>query len=403
MKPDAKKWISSFLLLYLVALHVSIAGMELFAWVLFLSALYLRLRKESVNPWRPQDQRLWLALSIFTLWVGVSTLVNPLVKGFWFQFGFMRWVLVLFGLVTTLEYVWEERFERKLIRLWMVLLAVTGAYGAFQCLTGIDFIRASRHVVVEQGNGIYKAVGFLSFSLTFAYCIGISTLAIFRPALSQSGKWGTLVLALGIAGILSSMSRGAWLAGLVCVLLYVVVQQRRYLIPTLAATAAVIGGLFLLGGPFATKITQMAQLHLDNSSAIRLDVWRGYWHMFLDHPLFGIGIFSGDKYLPEYYAKLGIVQEFVSHAHNNELQFLAGTGLLGFLLYVSVSFIFLSKAWKLRDVTSWGWSLFLAQLFLHLGGLTEANFIDGEVNHSLVFVWALTWMLERRKLLDARA
>ena len=33
---------------------------------------------------------------------------------------------------------------------------------------------------------------------------------------------------------------------------------------------------------------------------------------------------------------------------------------------------------------------FAAQVYLHVGGLTEVNFTDGEVNHAIVMVWSLT-------------
>ncbi|MGZ6480380.1 MAG: O-antigen ligase family protein, partial [Bdellovibrionales bacterium] len=103
-------------------------------------------------------------------------------------------------------------------------------------------------------------------------------------------------------------------------------------------------------------------------------------------------------FLPEYFARLGIDQEFVSHAHNNLLQFLGGTGIFGFISYCAVIFIFLRKAWRIRKVTAWGWSLFLAQLYMQLGGLTEANFIDGEVNHMLIFTWAILLVVEAKVL-----
>ena len=60
---------------------------------------------------------------------------------------------------------------------------------------------------------------------------------------------------------------------------------------------------------------------------MRVDLWRAYLQMFREHPWFGIGLLQGDKLLPEYYAKLGIVQPFVSHAHNVYLQWGAGAGV----------------------------------------------------------------------------
>jgi len=30
-----------------------------------------------------------------------------------------------------------------------------------------------------------------------------------------------------------------------------------------------------------------------------------------------------------------------------------------------------------------------AQIFFHIGGLTESNLLDSETNHSILFVWAM--------------
>jgi O-antigen ligase len=106
-------------------------------------------------------------------------------------------------------------------------------------------------------------------------------------------------------------------------------------------------------------------------------------------------LFWGDEHLPSVFERLGINQPFVSHAHNNYIQALAGTGILGFICFVGFQFYFFKTARSLYHQlagTSMGrlaQGVFLAQIFWQLGGLTECNFFDGEVNHSIVFGWAI--------------
>ena len=58
--------------------------------------------------------------------------------------GERRWVL--WGLTFALQEVWTEQFERRLVILWMTIVAVTGLYAALECLTGIDIVKRRRRI-----------------------------------------------------------------------------------------------------------------------------------------------------------------------------------------------------------------------------------------------------------------
>jgi O-antigen ligase len=210
--------------------------------------------------------------------------------------------------------------------------------------------------------------------------------AIMTVALKKSSKIYVLAsMAFGAIALMTTQSRGAWLGALFVVFVYLCFERRRWLIgflPLAVASTLAIGHL-------SPRMGQSIGTDIDRSSSERLHVWEGYWEIFKEHPWFGIGLSQGDKYLPEYYERLGIVEPFVSHAHNVPLQWAAGAGVFSLMLYVWISLWFLLAAWRLRTRSPWGWGLFLAQIFWQFGGLTQANFFDAEVNHIIVFTWAL--------------
>jgi O-antigen ligase len=368
------------------------AGMEIFAWAVCLCSFAYQFKVRHFAIFKANKiTNLWLLFFIIT--VALSLAFVPLERPFWFQFGFMRWTVVLWGLTFALQEVWSEQFERRLVTLWMTIVAVTGLYAALECLTGIDIVR--KEAVEYQADGIWKATGWFSASLTFAYNYGVGLFAHLKPAYNKiNRKFAIAVGVCGGLGLIAAVSRGSWLACIVCVLVYLFFTRKILVIPAAAAFYALSKLLIFYSAGFGGKIEGMENMKVDHSESVRLDLWQGYWAMFKDHPLFGVGVEQGDKFLPHYFAKLGIDQEFVSHAHNNFMQFLGGCGIFGFIAYTGVIFIFLRKAWRLRNVTAWGWSLFLAQLYMQLGGLTEANFIDGEVNHMLIFTWAILLVVE---------
>lgn len=377
-----KSALSVLLLLYVVALHTSIAAMEILSWLIFVLIVGWKIKQRTRF-----DFPLAIPLAGLILTVGISLLVNPALKEFWFQFGFMRWVFLLWSFSWALREVWNAQFEERFVKVWMGAFTLACAYAVFQCLTGIDPLH-SRQVVFPQDGLLYKATGFFSFSLTYAYSIGISLFVIAVPMWRRNRALGVAAWVTGSLGLLASMSKGAWLAALAAVFIYLLMEKRK-LVPLFIAAVVAAGAALMAFSPvFQEKIGRIIHLSADRSAMTRLDLWQAYWSMFLDHPFFGVGIFQGDKLLPEYYQRLGVDQEFVSHAHNILLQWAVGAGVLSLGFYLWISGAFLKMAWGIRQFRVWGWALFLAQLYWQLGSLTEANFIDGEVNHMITFTWA---------------
>lgn len=380
--------LSVLLLLNVIAFHCSIALMELFSWLLFVVVVGYKLARREKFTF-PH----WASMLGLTALVGASLLANPPLKPFWFQFGFMRWILLVWGFQWALEIAWGPRFERALRHTWLACLGISSFYAIVQFLTGYDLLREG--AVTSLGGAFFKPTGFFSESLTFAYVTGASTFAIALPAWNRK-PLTALAIGLGALGILVSTSKGAWVAAVVAAFVYLWCVRRRWVPFFVGGTALVSVALALFSYTFRKRIRILLGLDMDHSSFVRLELWASYCEMLKDHPWLGIGIFQGDKLLPEYYERLTIGEEFVSHPHNVFLQWAAGAGIFAYFTYGWICWAFAKRAWRLRAVTAWGWSLLLAQIFLHVGALTEANFFDGEVNHVYVFVWAMTLALGSR-------
>ncbi len=395
-----KRVLPILLFLYVLALHTSIAGMELFGWLLGVFGVVLVVTaKVDAKGFVKTYFSLLLMLLLLLLWVAVSLLSSELLRPFLEQWGFQRWTLLLPLLTLVFVHLWSADFEKRLLQVWAVVALVTAGYAILQFLTGVDFVRPGQGAVNAQDGGIFKAVGFFSMSLSFSYVIGQSAFPMVRSLWARYGaKIGLGAALVMAAGIVSGMSRGAWFAGLLALGFFVACVKRRWIVPMVVITALGLFAASRMNSAIGHKISGLAQGKVDHSSAVRFDLWRSYTRMYLNHPVVGVGIFEGDKVLPVYYKRLKIQQTFKSHAHNNLLQWLAGTGTPGFLLFLGISFSFLFMAWELRQVTPWGWGLLLSHIYWHLGGLTECNFFDGEVNHFIIFGWALTWALHFKKI-----
>lgn len=393
---------SGLLVAYSWALFTSMAAMELFGWSLFLAAfvgvglalnsgvnLSEEIRRFSLGPWFTTYGLLLLFGSL-----AGALLQDRVPPGR--VIGDFRWILLLFAFNFLLRRVsnsrWQVGFKRVL---WAVLLA--GLYGIFQFSTGIELIRSAK--VLAPAGGAIRATGFFSMPLTYGGIMAVAlclSAAYFFVSPNKKTAWlAGVAAAAAFGGVISSLNRGAWLglflAGAVTALLTL---KKRGLMPILAGS---------LGVAFTAALNSSVRARilgtLDFSSATYTDrfaLWRVNWEIFKDNPVFGVGYGQSRHYVLEYYEKLGIHADFVSHAHNIYFQMLSTTGLVGFASFLALSIGFMAIAWRLwRKLPKECWperafslGSFAALLTFHIAGLTESNFTDAEVNHVVIFIWA---------------
>jgi hypothetical protein len=166
-----------------------------------------------------------------------------------------------------------------------------------------------------------------------------------RLALDGDGpvekRSGWSLLALTAAGIVSTWSRGGWLSaaiGVGCYLLWTKRLANRRRVTAIAAAGAV-GALALA---FAAGISRPTRA----SDSGRLAVWETSWAMFADNPLLGVGPDAFSVSLGGYKTEsfVGAYGDSVrqAHAHNDFLQVLSSSGLIGFGAYLWL----LVAAWR---------------------------------------------------------
>src|SRR5262249_19597111 len=148
--------LTSFIYLYLIGLHGSIAIMEMAAWSLVAVQLgrTLYYRKPL---WFPMWQPVAALVGVVTL----SLLINPPGRTFLEQVGFFRCFILMYFFAWIFDDLWNEQFEGRLKRAWTIAFLVAGSYGVFQCLTGIDLVRPGSNVLERTGGGaIWRSTGF---------------------------------------------------------------------------------------------------------------------------------------------------------------------------------------------------------------------------------------------------
>ena len=404
------------LALYFVATWCSMAGMEIFGWLTFAITLtYVTRTEAEIKPRDIAPNIPWKAclalLAITALGVAINA-QNPEVLE---DIGAQRWIFLL---ATSSLAIATCPPGRKGYRFFLIFITITSCYAIFQSITGIDLTRPGSHRAVQPLDGMHapwRSAGWFGSPLQYGYIAGMHLCLPLAYVLLTHKKrdaffWGSLIaVTLGGVSILTTFTRGAWIA-MACAWFVMALLAAPRIAAALAATGvAVVIAASSFSETFRARFASLADPNYSSNSE-RWFLWKANWEMFKDYPLLGIGYSENENRAKEYVARLGKPDAFTGHAHNNYLQFLSGTGLLGFATYMFIISFMLWLTWRLwktlpREAV-WPRAIALgalgAQIHLHIGGFTECNFKAGATNHNFMMVWALviamTVLAQKNKL-----
>lgn len=254
--------------------------------------------------------------------------------------------------------------------------------------------------------GFYENPNHLSLTLglIWAYMLGIF--------LMTKKKSLCLLIILGFAilicfaAIISTFSRTVILSTItICFICLMYTKSLRGLFILAFFTAIFAVAIKLNIFDLQERFAYSLNLSDTSSQGNRLIVWKVAWEIFLDHPLFGVGLHDSHRLYDAYYTKFGIEKSLiVGHAHNEFLEILSGSGIIGFILYAGsfmTAITYLHKRLKKKlspseNAISLGCILMI--LTLMISSLTEAPFRLHECrNFMLILMGVSLGFLSRRK------
>ena len=154
-----------------------------------------------------------------------------------------------------------------------------------------------------------------------------------------------IIACLGITlfAFLLAASRGGFI-GLICMFLWQLRTSRRRFM-AIAVCAVVL--LLCMASPYSPLDRLLKPTAGDiESSNIRLQLWAVSEKIFVDHPLFGVGLWNFPKYMHRY-LPAGVDLEFVV-PHNTYLEAAVELGSTGLLLFVAVLALSLRDLGRMR-------------------------------------------------------
>lgn len=277
---------------------------------------------------------------------------------------YWRFASRMIPLIITLAFIKNSRQIKILVAIIILSVTISNIYAIWQGVHG-------NFRALAFGKDAMDLAGFLVQWLPVMFILSID------KQWCNQRKYIICALILGCAAILFNGTRGAWLALAIIIPLvaFLYYNEKKkvigYGLVAIFALGIIVHSVPELNSRVATLTDKSFQ-----SNTERILMWKSAWKMFTDHPLTGVGLGTyAHKYQTEYISPMAL-EPYQGHAHNNFLQMLAETGIIGF-----ISFCYMFGSLLYYSVKDWQQShdpgslmFFAATCGIILQGLTEVTF-----------------------------
>ncbi|MGB0748685.1 MAG: putative O-glycosylation ligase, exosortase A system-associated [Magnetospiraceae bacterium] len=232
--------------------------------------------------------------------------------------------------------------ERIHALLWILVLSLCyfGVKGGiFTILSG------GNYMVFGPERSFIGANNALGMALTMAIPIILYMASVSRLNYIRWGLWFSALLCA--ASVVSTHSRGAFLA-LAAMGLVLITRSKRKALMLIVAAAAAVGGFFFMPDSYWERIGTIDNYDEDRSAMGRIIMWEFAIDVAVDRPIQGGGFNVFDA--RHLWSKYGLAAEDARAVHSIYFEVLGEHGFVGLALYLTMGLVGLVYAGRLRRV-----------------------------------------------------
>ncbi len=346
-------------------------------WIIFF--FWILARKEFKNFIafaKSQPKTLNWAIFLFLLAAAISALISPdktRATGLFIAY-FLEPALTYFP--AKYIFLQNEKNKKLFIGLLLVLAAVFSIYAILQYFTLLGLPSQWW----GNANEPKRALSVFEYPNAFALYLA-PLLAFLLPFVfnADSAKKNLLKLsafAIGLAGLILSMSRGGWAGLFIAALAFIFFQKNKNI------TRMVLAGIFIIAAVVLIIPNLRYRVLLpfvgEKSTVSRFSLWHTADKMIKSSPVLGKGLYGFKSDFNLFNTDPNLAS--LNYPHNIFLNFWVETGLLGMLSFLYISFYFFIKSDK-KNPYGLGVALFLIAIYIH--GLVDAPYLKNDL--ALIF------------------
>ncbi|OUR98884.1 hypothetical protein A9Q84_05580 [Halobacteriovorax marinus] len=290
--------------------------------------------------------------------------------------------LSVFAIQRLVDNYLDEKKKKILIYTFLFATSVATISGLIALYTGFNPVK------MKDACHPIRACGLFGMYMTYGYGISLFAVLLTISCLKKINiirPWALYSSAiLAVIGTILSYARGGWIGYAVGVMGYFLKKNfKLFLIFTMVILISFGGAI-----TFSSKVQNMF-LSREGSNSQRIAFYETAYKAFREKPAFGWGYRNFESNVKEIKKKHNIAfPEFGGHAHNNLLEHLASTGIVGFLATLGFFIAWLIESFKRRDLI--GDLTFPFVLSFITSGMFQYTFGDGENLFLIMGVWALS-------------
>ncbi len=285
----------------------------------------------------------------------------------------------------------SEKKMKTLIYLFFIATTLASLSGLIGVFSGFNPLK------MKPACHATRACGLYGMYMTYGY--GISLFMVFVSGVALAWKKSaqlqrlipawllTATLIINFAGLFLSYARGAWIGFALALPFYFFKEHKKRFLLVMAGLA-IAGGISVLTVP---RVHQMF-FEREGSNSERLAFFESAYEGFKEKPVFGWGYRNFEPNVKEIKARHNIAYpNFGGHAHNNYLEHLASTGIVGFLAIIFFSLAWIFESYKRFEL------FFPLALSFFISGQAQYTFGDGENLFLLIPLAIFPFIISRVK------
>ena len=284
-----------------------------------------------------------------------------------------KYFLIAFLSFFSFQYMKKEFLDdnkiKLILRLFLLATSVATVSGLIGLWTGYNPLKMKPPCHPDRACGLY------GMYMTYGYGMGFYTILVTGALIyyQELKKWiplWALVIAFLLAhlGLYFSFARGAWIGYAIALPFFFFKKNKKRFLQIIAVLGILSISIFI--GSEKVRNTFLNRKH---SNLQRVSIFQAAYYATKERPLLGYGYRNFEPHSKKIKKRYSLSYDYSgSHAHNNLLEHMASTGIIGLLSLLVFIFLWIRETYKDYPL------IFPFVVSFFVSGMTQYTFGDGE-------------------------